>query len=486
MELGGLLQYESEYVAGLEHTLTWRPEGNLITSSRYYQNKHEIVFFEKNGLRHGEFNLPIEPGSFIIRQLTWSTDSKVFLVHGYDCNRNLEIVFLYTMRNYHWYLKQCFKFNERLDLIAWDPSSQLIFYIVTSRGIIKQYSFSWVTDRFDDLVAVIDGCKVQFTPFKFVSIPPPMSAYSIIFDNPINEVIFYRSQIFGIYNCEGKLFIYQTSEGESDSDAKIEINVRNTSCSCCLLCFRSQPWVAKQSVSPDKSKNDADESESEKSSNTTVEKYETGKIERLLAEIQELLANAEEGNESEPSKDKPKPQMNKPKPSMNKPKPPCYKPHPRFDFPSHPSASHGVLLCVLFIENDVLNIYFDNGIILTYSCDSKEVNCIGAVENGIAAVVSSPDQERISLISKKDKLSLFTRFFDILVEKDLHADHSECIQKKLSLVFNKRLDLIAWHPSSQLIFYIVTSRGIIKQYSFSWVTDQFDDLVSDILYGKIR
>ncbi|XP_015790629.1 uncharacterized protein LOC107367449 [Tetranychus urticae] len=96
-----------------------------------------------------------------------------------------------------------------------------------------------------------------------------------------------------------------------------------------------------KSVSPDKSKNDADESESEKSSNTTVEKYETGKIERLLAEIQELLANAEEGNESEPSKDKPKPQMNKPKPSMNKPKPPCYKPHPRFDFPSHPSASHG-------------------------------------------------------------------------------------------------------------------------------------------------
>lgn len=34
-----------------------RPSGNLISSSRRLPDKHEIIFFEKNGLRHGEFSL---------------------------------------------------------------------------------------------------------------------------------------------------------------------------------------------------------------------------------------------------------------------------------------------------------------------------------------------------------------------------------------------------------------------------------------------
>ena len=34
-----------------------RPSGNLIASSQKLPNKHEIIFFEKNGLRHGEFSL---------------------------------------------------------------------------------------------------------------------------------------------------------------------------------------------------------------------------------------------------------------------------------------------------------------------------------------------------------------------------------------------------------------------------------------------
>lgn len=76
----GVLQYTSEPVDKLEHVLSWRyelyiqgffffykylqlckfflrPSGNLISSSRRLPDKHEIIFFEKNGLRHGEFSL---------------------------------------------------------------------------------------------------------------------------------------------------------------------------------------------------------------------------------------------------------------------------------------------------------------------------------------------------------------------------------------------------------------------------------------------
>ena len=36
----------------------FRPSGSLIASSQRKPNKHDIIFFEKNGLKHGEFTLP--------------------------------------------------------------------------------------------------------------------------------------------------------------------------------------------------------------------------------------------------------------------------------------------------------------------------------------------------------------------------------------------------------------------------------------------
>ena len=59
----GALQTTSEPVAGLEHTLCWRPSGNLIASTQRFgfdgggpgkTERHDVVFFERNGLRHGE------------------------------------------------------------------------------------------------------------------------------------------------------------------------------------------------------------------------------------------------------------------------------------------------------------------------------------------------------------------------------------------------------------------------------------------------
>ena len=35
-----------------------RPSGSLIASSQRKPHRHEIIFFERNGLRHGEFILP--------------------------------------------------------------------------------------------------------------------------------------------------------------------------------------------------------------------------------------------------------------------------------------------------------------------------------------------------------------------------------------------------------------------------------------------
>ena len=45
-------------VPGLEQSLAWRPAGNLIASTQRLPHRHDVVFFERNGLRHGEFTLP--------------------------------------------------------------------------------------------------------------------------------------------------------------------------------------------------------------------------------------------------------------------------------------------------------------------------------------------------------------------------------------------------------------------------------------------
>lgn len=39
-----------------------RPSGSLIASTQEKPNKHDIVFFEKNGLLHGEFTLSFQKG----------------------------------------------------------------------------------------------------------------------------------------------------------------------------------------------------------------------------------------------------------------------------------------------------------------------------------------------------------------------------------------------------------------------------------------
>lgn len=92
----GGLQSTSEPVAGLEHVLSWRPSGNLIASTQRFgfegggagkESRHDIVFFERNGLKHGDFGLRIAGAKkegnswgYKVREVSWSSDSNVLLV----------------------------------------------------------------------------------------------------------------------------------------------------------------------------------------------------------------------------------------------------------------------------------------------------------------------------------------------------------------------------------------------------------------------
>jgi elongator complex protein 1 len=100
----GILDSVSEPVDYLEGALSWRPSGNLIAGIKRQKEVAEVVFFESNGLRHGQFPLRLsEPelqqwGSII--RLDWNVDSTVLAVIFKDR------VQIWTMGNYHYYLKQ--------------------------------------------------------------------------------------------------------------------------------------------------------------------------------------------------------------------------------------------------------------------------------------------------------------------------------------------------------------------------------------------
>jgi len=145
----GQLDSVSEPVDGLEGALSWRPSGNLIASTRRTSDKVEVVFFERNGLRHGQFDLrfTVEELAALSVPLTlkWNSDSNVIAVSYPDK------VQLWTMSNYHYYLKQELRFPEaspQTVMCDWHAERPLAVALSTS-GIssTRSYQYVWlITD----------------------------------------------------------------------------------------------------------------------------------------------------------------------------------------------------------------------------------------------------------------------------------------------------------------------------------------------------
>lgn len=122
----GTLDSVSEPVDMLESALSWRPSGNLIASVQRLDDRMDVIFFERNGLRHGQFTLRLSQeemnicGSSII--LAWNVDSTVLAVSM------LDRVQLWTVGNYHYYLKQeinlC-RHSLALNSTRWHPEKPL-------------------------------------------------------------------------------------------------------------------------------------------------------------------------------------------------------------------------------------------------------------------------------------------------------------------------------------------------------------------------
>lgn len=223
----GQLQYTSEKQPGLQSQLCWRPSGNVITTTQKFPDKYDISFFEKNGLKHGGFTLPISTTTEV-EDITWNSDSEILAIQCFDTTDNTQRIMLYTTGNYHWYLKQVLTFNpgQKVSKIIWDNDFDVnhnkTLHVYLTSGEHYSYSWMWTIDHsvgtsIDDnaVVAVIDGNKILVTGFRQTVVPPPMAAFDIELDTFVNSIHFAPKlgdtdpNSFFACTCDNKLVFYQ-------------------------------------------------------------------------------------------------------------------------------------------------------------------------------------------------------------------------------------------------------------------------------------
>ncbi|EAL65378.1 elongation protein 1 [Dictyostelium discoideum AX4] len=193
-------------VTGLENQISWRPNGSMIAvSQRLEQTRHDISFFERNGLKHGEFTLRSKGE---IQSIQWSSDSEILGIQLYLEDEKRSVLQLWHRSNYYWFLKQEIQCgdsnnnntNERIVNIQWDLSSPIV-RVLTQIGRFSEYRLCWDYDvsqgsseNNPTTVVMVDGNQLKLTPFRRLVVPPPMSAYSIELPDRLNCLGFSFNQ----------------------------------------------------------------------------------------------------------------------------------------------------------------------------------------------------------------------------------------------------------------------------------------------------
>ncbi|OQS04776.1 RNA polymerase II elongator complex subunit [Thraustotheca clavata] len=197
---------DSRPLTDLQQSVTWCPNHTLITSSQIFKKQLHVVFFERNGLRHGEFVV----NATAVSHVQWNSLSDVLAV---ACRRESGDVTiqLWTRNNYHWYLKQERLLSAPIASMQWDPESPYKLHVFTCSGEYHNYTITTkVHTSANATVAVIDGCNLKLTHFSQAMIPPPMCAATHTLSSPINVITFVNEAII-LVTANGSWYLLDTN-----------------------------------------------------------------------------------------------------------------------------------------------------------------------------------------------------------------------------------------------------------------------------------
>lgn len=206
----GELDSISEAVDGLEHNLAWRPSGSLVASTQRFTDSDgddvlNVAFYERNGLRHGEFNTRLNPYEEQIVNIEWSANSDVMAFHTNTCVR------VWATKNYHWYLKQEIFVNDlnpdnQISYIKFHPEKPLHLMVGTTMDGVYMLNFAYkiasgptVATMDVGMTAVIDGQDLKITPLAIANVPPPIAfrEYELL-DNALDVAVSSTNEKFAV------------------------------------------------------------------------------------------------------------------------------------------------------------------------------------------------------------------------------------------------------------------------------------------------
>lgn len=179
----------SEPVNGMENHLSWKPQGSQIASIQRKaipddESSLNLIFFERNGLRHYEFDTRLPVDEKIV-QLAWNSNSEILTIVLQNS------IQLWTTKNYHWFLKQEIK-SHNIEYVKWHPEKEFTLMFGNDNFInIVDLSYKVTCgptlEPFDyGTNLVIDGETVNITPLSMANVPPPI--YFRDFDAPNNVI----------------------------------------------------------------------------------------------------------------------------------------------------------------------------------------------------------------------------------------------------------------------------------------------------------
>ena len=205
---------------GLGDAVAFATNGSLVACAQTRApGKLQVAFIEKNGLRHGEFDvrLPVaSSASWEVCSLHWDLASAVLAVSLWDNASNIGVVQLYYRGNYHWYLKQQWCATG-LYCLGFDAESVGRLFLAERgvRNAIRVVDMTWdvtCSTGTDATVAVVDGDKLLLTPFGIAVVPPPMSQTQAHLCGPCRHVSFWEPAKSCVY-ATGMLSIQDSFRG---------------------------------------------------------------------------------------------------------------------------------------------------------------------------------------------------------------------------------------------------------------------------------
>ena len=218
----------------LDSPISWKySKSSLIATSVYRFNKHEIVFFERNGLTHGSFVLPFKFCQMKVNQISWNLDSTLLCIwaESIESNKNLNsqytsVIQIWYTSNCHWYLKQTYNFDaeDKISVVSWDSEDSLILHTITVTGRYLKYNFGWTInlsnciENYNGSIAVIDGESILLTPFRKKNIPPPMCHLKVNCTKAVNKIIWSPQNLdLLVHSFDDNLLYFKCNDVEGNA-----------------------------------------------------------------------------------------------------------------------------------------------------------------------------------------------------------------------------------------------------------------------------